>query len=55
VQLADFLAGIVRRTQTAALDGDGDPVLLDLVRPYLAGGQNPPQRPDTSRNASRGQ
>lgn len=36
VQLADFLAGIVRRTCTAALDGSGDPALLDLVRPYLA-------------------
>lgn len=36
VQLADFLAGIVRRTCTAALAGDSDPALLDLVRPYLA-------------------
>ena len=36
VQLADFLAGIVRRTRTAELDGTGDPVLLDLVAGYLA-------------------
>jgi len=36
VQLADFLAGIVRRTYTAVFDGSGDPALLDLVRPYLA-------------------
>jgi hypothetical protein len=36
VQLADFLAGIVRRTRTAELDGTGDPVLLDLVQGYLA-------------------
>jgi hypothetical protein len=36
VQLADFLAGIVRRTRTAELDGTGDPALLDLVQGYLA-------------------
>jgi hypothetical protein len=36
VQLADFLAGIVRRTRTAELEGTGDPVLLDLVVGYLA-------------------
>jgi hypothetical protein len=36
VQLADFLAGITRRTHTAELTGTGDPTLLDLVRPYLA-------------------
>jgi hypothetical protein len=36
VQLADFLAGIVRRTRTAELEGTGDPVLLDLVQGYVA-------------------
>jgi len=36
VQLADFLAGIVRRAHTAELEANGDPVLLDLVRGYLA-------------------
>ncbi|WP_246562366.1 hypothetical protein [Streptomyces roseirectus] len=37
VQLADFLAGIARKIAGDALTGAGDPVLGELLRPYLEG------------------
>lgn len=35
VQVADFMAGIARRTLTAALAGAPDPELMALLKPYL--------------------
>jgi len=37
VQLADFLAGIARKIAGDEVSGSGDPVLGDLLRPYLRG------------------
>ncbi|GAA1504346.1 hypothetical protein GCM10009740_39590 [Terrabacter terrae] len=36
VQLADFLAGAVRRIASQVLAGDADPTLVTLVTPYLS-------------------
>jgi hypothetical protein len=36
IQVADLLAGAARRIVTAELDGQGDPGLTALIRPYLA-------------------
>lgn len=35
VQVADFLAGVARRTASHALAGRGDPALLALLRPHV--------------------
>lgn len=35
VQIADFLAGVARKVASAELNGDGDPELTALLRPYV--------------------
>ena len=35
IQVADFLAGAARRIATAELQGQGDPTLTELIRPYI--------------------
>lgn len=49
VQVADFLAGVARRIASDELNGNGDPELITLLRPYVLG----TTRPGTGRPGGR--